>query len=480
MSELQPTTQSAAAGTDGDVYRPLSALAVAAFAVASAYAVLMTVFGAVALTTGNPLFLALWTVVIPISGAVLAYAARTHIRSAEGARGGMKLANWAWWLCLLFGAGFLAYYFGTFYAVSWQAKDFTKRWMDTVRDGKLNEAFLDTLPPNQRKHELQNVRRDSDYLHQRYGVSDSRRKGPLVQFEDSDPVRGLQESGAAGEVKFLGVKDWVFDKGGFSVAQSYRLTNFEGDTDFELVAQSSEGPELEGRQWQIVRESIRPVGMPKRTPLGQTLEDWRTQARKFASDWLKKKQEGDFIGAFLDTLPPSERAKRKVAATALAAAGLTARPDGGWENIWPLLPAAGQAMMLFPDFRDFLDAKLIKSENFQAPARLKADMIADITREFYRPAQSGLRIGESKGRVRMSEGGNGPTRILEPVEWAIFLSDPTGPGSAVPKFTIQAALVLETSSDPRSDQGDPVWRVAGIDLLRGATPPAMTQGPGAQ
>src|SRR5262249_34593888 len=235
-----------------DVYRPLSGLAVAAFFIAVGYALLMGVFAVVALTTGNPLFLALWTLLFPIVGAALAYAGRYQIQRSEGIRSGMALTNWAWWLCILFGVGYVAYYVGTFVAVSGQAKDFTHRWFQKLRDSKdnpakLNEAFLDGIEPARRKYDRPN---DADYMYQRYGISVGRRKGPLITFQEMDLVRVIQEAGVDAEVTSLGVKGWDYDKGGFQVTQTYRITTPEGVFVFDIAAHGSESKEIEGRQWQ--------------------------------------------------------------------------------------------------------------------------------------------------------------------------------------------------------------------------------------
>src|SRR5262249_11601255 len=125
-----------------DVYRPLSGLAVSAFFIAVGYALLMGVFAVVALTTGNPLFLALWTLLFPIVGAALAYAGRYQIQRSEGIRSGMALTNWAWWLCILFGVGYVAYYVGTFVAVSWQGKGFTKPLVQKMGGRQTNPGTL--------------------------------------------------------------------------------------------------------------------------------------------------------------------------------------------------------------------------------------------------------------------------------------------------------------------------------------------------
>src|SRR5262249_59006333 len=122
-------------------YQPLSGLAVAAIAVAGVYSGALAVFGIVALITGTPLALAFWILIFPVVAMVLAVVARQQIRYSEGTRTGLTLTTWAWWLSVVFGLGYLAFYVGTFLAVWWQAESQMKSFFELGRKGHTPEAF---------------------------------------------------------------------------------------------------------------------------------------------------------------------------------------------------------------------------------------------------------------------------------------------------------------------------------------------------
>src|SRR5262245_3179563 len=133
------------------VYRPLSGLAIASLAVAALYAVVVTGIGVFALGDSTPLTMGLWTLIFPLAALLLALAGRQQIRQSEGTRSGLALTTWAWWLSLLFGLGYLAFYVGTFLAVWWQAESEAMQFFAQVREGKTDEAFKDhIIDPAQR------------------------------------------------------------------------------------------------------------------------------------------------------------------------------------------------------------------------------------------------------------------------------------------------------------------------------------------
>src|SRR5437763_5393574 len=108
--------------TEVGSYRPLSGLALASIAIAGLYAVVVLAFALMAIVGGNPVFLSPWALACPIVAVILAAAARWQIRNSEGARSGMALANWAWWLGIIFGVVHAAIFFGTLLAICAQAQ----------------------------------------------------------------------------------------------------------------------------------------------------------------------------------------------------------------------------------------------------------------------------------------------------------------------------------------------------------------------
>jgi hypothetical protein len=451
-----------------DLYRPLSGLAVAAFIIAVLYAVLIGVVAIVALTRGTPLFMAWWTLLVPVVGGALAYAARQQIRRSDNIRSGLALTTWALWLCLAFGLGYLAYYMGTRTAVSLQAKSFSQQWLQKLQSGKINEAFLDTLEPLQRKNDRPN---DPDYMYLRYGQSVGRRKGHLLAFKELDVVRLVEEWGKEAELTPLGVKDWEYEKGGFLVTQSCRLRTPEAETTFDLVVKSSEGPDIEGRQWHVLRDRLLLTAQSRRTELGQTLDQWRQQAHQFAAEWLRKRQSGEGAGAFLETLSPPDRTRRQAEQIGLTLLGVfSSRPGGNLDSAAGLLPVDVRVRLIWPEYRDYLAAKMIQTEGFMAVPRIRADILADVVKEFARPEGSVVRLADRKPQVRVKDMAQGPVEVHAPVDWAIMPAKPALGG--MPKYTIEAALVLESDRGPISATRQPQWRVKGLQVLRGIAPSA--------
>jgi hypothetical protein len=457
-----------------DIYRPLSKLAFAAIFVAGSYSVLVVVFAAVAVATGWPLFLNLWNLIFPVTGVVLAYAGRQHIRNSEGILSGLALTTWAWWLSILFGLGYGAYYFGTYTAVSWQAEDYLTRWFDRIRAGKINEAFLDTQEPAKRKFDNPS---DSDFMYQRYGMNIGQRKGFLSVFQDLELVRLLQNAGPDVEVKLLGVKNWEFDKGGYQVTETYRITTPEGDFNSSLLVKSSESKEIEGRQWQVDLQTLHFAERPRLSPLGQALDRWRQQSRRFAADWLIKRSHGDLLGAFLDTRPLSERTSLQrgfLDRTALAGlrAGVSiagAGVDFALLEMYALFRADGQVRcaLYLPGYWDYCTGQLVRADGFVSVKSVRTDIVRNVKRYFQDPAHLVLqRVGEGRGRFVILNKDQGPVQFFHDVPLAVHLKG----SSAAPDFHCEAALIVESDPGPLSVDRYPNWRIVGLELIRGGKP----------
>src|SRR5437588_7377155 len=106
------------------VYRPLSGLAIAGFAAACLFALLVLGVAAVAFFQGAPFFYSPLVMLIPAAGLVLSLIARNQIRSSEGTRAGEPLARAGIWISLFTGLGYFVYYYVTGLAVTSQANAF--------------------------------------------------------------------------------------------------------------------------------------------------------------------------------------------------------------------------------------------------------------------------------------------------------------------------------------------------------------------
>jgi hypothetical protein len=291
----------------------------------------LTVFAVVAFSTGTPLFLGLGTLAIPILMAFLAFVARQQIRASEGVLSGLALTTWAWWLSVLFGLGFAAYYVGTYLAVSWQAEDFTAKWLEKLRTGKVNQAFWDTLDPGKRRFEKPD---DADYMYQHYGVNMGPRKGPLAVFQDHEVTRLLRmASQEGGSVAPLGVRNWSYEKGGYRVEELFQVTTLEGVYGLVIPVVGIQSKEFEGRQWQVNwGDVVFGATTLSLTELGNTLAQWRQESRLFAHQWLDRRERGS-ESAILDTLAPAQRDQAVLPWLSVGASCAMAGPGYGVANL---------------------------------------------------------------------------------------------------------------------------------------------------
>jgi hypothetical protein len=469
------------------VYHPLSMLAFASLVVGGGFAGVIALLALVAFRSGDPLFLRLAPLLVPTLGAVLAVLGRQQIRRSEGIYTGLALTTWALWLSAISGLGYAAYYFGTYFAVTLQAKDFTNLWFEKLKQDKIPEAFLDTQDPAKRKNDKPS---DSEWMFQRYGLGAGVRKGPLPLFQESDVVRTLQDAAKNGRISLLGVKDWGEATGGYFVEQLFQVTTSEGEYNFIIKVRGSEGKEFERRQWNLVWESVGFINPRNLTPLGQTLELWRAYARDFVRTWLTKRNQRDtagLIGTFLGTIPPPEQTRlaREIPLRWLLGqiASCPASPVTGLESGLAAgvscFHLEGVAESYLPKFREFIAGSLIHSEGFEALKALREDIIGEVRKNFADPSIINMRLPEGMGATTLARINNRDKhQFLADIELGIF---PKGVEAREPvKYRCDAAVVVESDVDPAAATRLPAWRVVRLQLFRGGLPtpdPAAAQRP---
>src|SRR5262249_22850490 len=165
-------------------------------------------------------------VALPAVGAILSLTAILLIGRSEGTLAGVRLAQWGWWLSVVFGLGYAAYYGATRFAVCLKAENFSRVWFDKLTQGKVNDAFVDTLDPALRQSIS---REDERALEQRFNQpGGTGPKGQLSSFRESDIVRVLQQAGAQAQIEPLGVREWDYKAGAYKVKRVYRIRTEEG------------------------------------------------------------------------------------------------------------------------------------------------------------------------------------------------------------------------------------------------------------
>lgn len=137
-------------------YAPLSWVAVVSLVVGVVFVLVLLGVAILAWLSGQ-MVLEWWLFAFPAAGLALAFIARRQILNSEGARTGLGYASAGWWLCVVFGGCYLAYWLATDWGVSSDAERQMTTWVEKLRKGNPNdpndpavrEAYLMTLEPGQ-------------------------------------------------------------------------------------------------------------------------------------------------------------------------------------------------------------------------------------------------------------------------------------------------------------------------------------------
>jgi len=299
-------------GSESTTYRPLSVLAIVGCALGVFYAGTVLIGGVSSFTAGTPLLLpTVLCVFLPLAGAGLSFAARRQIVRSEGTRAGLALTQWGWWLSIIFGLGYAAFYAATYLALRSQADvNAEKYFFEKLKQGKTHAAFWYTLDPSTR----QTVNPDNHAeMEIRFNVKnpmDLTKQGQFTVFQQSELVRTIVLGGAETQVKALGVQEWDYNTGAYVLKRNYLITTPEGE--FEAIVgvsgSTSRGAASEGRQWRVVLES---TGIQQRrlTDRGNHVLALRQQSIGFLRRWSERMLTGNYEEAFLDLCEPAERSK---------------------------------------------------------------------------------------------------------------------------------------------------------------------------
>lgn len=362
-------------------YRRLSAFAVAGFALGCIYVLVLVVSCILGFWGGTPVLLPAWLHVLGIIGAICALVGMRVVRQSEGTMTGAVLAAWGWWMTLVTLIGYAAYYAALYFAVCQQADAFTERWFKKIAEAKLNAAFLDTVPPAQRQGVSP---ADEQLIILRFnpgGVQRPGYKGPVFAFREKDFTRFLFQAGVKDSEIIPGaVEDWDYKEPNYIVRRSYTIKTREGEMDLLVSVQGGESPthEYEGREWMVLSGEVA-IKRQEASQLARDMDPLRESAKKFVSDWWKKVEQGDLVGAYLETHPTDARPRlaREYALRTLLN-GLAAGPVavGTGPTAGYLSAAAGIDVQLarelaWPDYRTrFSNGELCKTDQVRATDEL--------------------------------------------------------------------------------------------------------------
>jgi hypothetical protein len=477
-TSVTPAAGQAAAGAapapaaTEEVYRPLSLMALGGFLLAVLFTLVLLVGTAFAVFGSSPLLMPLPMLGLPIAAAIVSWAARRHIQASEGTLSGAALTSWGLGLSLVLGIVYAAYYFGTYVAIEQQAGAVVEEYLDRLRKGEVDKAFVLCINSDSRPPLGDNLRVDLENM-----FGEQRRGLPSIgQFRQQQSIKLVSGGGPGTEFARLGVADWshTAKDQGYKVAFRYRLKSDIATFDLLVTAVGTDPrPDDEGRrQWRILPGESR-ADNAQLTALGQHRQQCMGAAQAFSNRWA-----GDHLGALkLDeawkgTLPSAERAAAgelldhvgPVAALAVTGPGALGAYD----------PAKSQLLASWLAFRN---GSLVRApeKGFRASAEQKPHVLRAAQGMFASgPAHRSGRIMPSRDMPAWSEA-DGRVRVTQDITMIIANQQMAGP-----EWTVDAQLVVESPAPGAERPED--WHIVALELVtaqRGGprSPPAGMGGP---
>jgi hypothetical protein len=448
----------------------------ASIGIAGFYAVVVLAFALMAIIGGNPVFLSPWVLACPIVAVILAAIARWQIRNSEGARSGMALANWAWWLGIIFGVVHAAIFFGTLLAIWTQAQgELEKNFLAKIQQGNLEEAFQFTLDPDQRA--------PSQEIKERFLSMEGGKKGPLARFKDNEIIRIIQNGGDDIHTDSMGIKSMDLSGNGYGVVLPYRITTPDGAYVIQFTLRSKDSKESRKRRWRVIlKDPDTQIVSRELTPLGEKMLFWQSTARDFGQAWLMQRTHGAVESAYLAACQQKDRnayyRQYQIAMMVnTLASGAAALGDGGQSppvaRFSAFLDVNLGCELCMPGFKRFTQGDFLDKTEFESPRKYKMQILDEFHNNFLRINVLGIRPDQESVSIRRVAGESPHLEALIPVELGIM--DTNGPPG--PKFIGQGELVVVSDRVPESESGMPQWRVANLKLISGSAPSSGPGGP---
>lgn len=281
MAELQETASDV-------VYRPLSGLALAGFALSCLFGGVVVLSAGIAIFQGAPFFFPNWTLFLAAAGFVVSWCGLSDVRNSEGTKAGQQLATYGMWISLVSGTGYFAYSYFTGLALSQQAMAFLTSEQDgffthlrhASRDNptELNRAFLLTLPPSDRNVDAAD---DAKMVKVFDKPGKDEAPGNLTRFRTDQLVLAVTKGGKDVALEPLGISGWKYEQRSYHVACLFRMKTREASAEIGITVRSAEG-EAEGqsRQWFVDMTNYNHK-MYQRTLYGEGMSKLRMAALGF-------------------------------------------------------------------------------------------------------------------------------------------------------------------------------------------------------
>jgi hypothetical protein len=453
-------------------------LRVAGLALAAFYAVPVGVGGLVAFSSHVPYLLWLWTFAVPLLAAAAGLAARFRIQASEDTLSGKALATWAIGLSLFFALCYAAYYTATRFAVCLGAEKFADEWLQTVQQGDVLRAYVLTKEPAKRPTDPAAQRNSIELLSN--PANDEEGFG-FTGFGQRSYVRLLRGTSKS-NVELVTVRDWDYERGGYVVRLSYRVTTPYWTFPMEVAVHGveSQKKDVKGRQWYVRLEMTGAFeNNIQLTPRGQRLQELAGEGRALAEKWvmqLGRRDQNQMFQALAAARPGGERRE-----AAWQAFGGAAGPG--------VRAAAAQEEPFFKGALVEADPKVFWTP---PPPNLREPVVARAKRLFTFGAggDEGFHVqAQRQPRWPLWDEDKATGRLLFRYETTadgltVSYREPTPEGGdrqVDAKVNLEAFIVLSCQAAALESGEAPQWRVERVELVRARRadqgPPGMP-GPG--
>jgi hypothetical protein len=439
-------------------YKRISSFAIAGLVIGALFVVFLLLQILMGFWSRSTVLMPLWLEFLPALGVVLSFLGMRSIRASDGTLAGMRLAKVGLWLSLVAGLGYGSYYGATYLAVRQQADAAVQAWADKLRQGKLNEAFLLTQAPNERR---QANPEDERYMENRFnapvkgGPPGSVPKGGMLDlFRDNELIYMLRQGGKDTKVIPLGVRSWDENTGSHTIRRVYHVETPEATFSLQIAAQGQDDPNSpdKGRAWKIAfMESSVEKDSLKKTQLGGRLDVLRAQGMKFVTDWRKLIMSGKLEQAYAMTLDPKER-------TAVEASIAEKKgPPPGYDEA-------------------FVKGGIFDFTNTRSRVAAGKEVVEKALRNYLSKTAKGdvvLSFVPGIATAKKLWSLDADKRVLLPVECGVTVGPSGGPAS----FAGELVVWLQSEPGALESKGNAEWRITKIECVRVKTIAEAEPGP---
>ncbi len=233
------------------------------------------------------------------------------IQTSEGTLDGAWLASFGLTLSLISALIYGAYLASNTFAIRGQARQVAEQFLRLITEGtqeSTEKAFLLMLPVRSRPSEAEgNLRRR---IEMEFNLSQDPTGrtpgGPFSQFRATEYVKILQTGDLQLSFERVGISK--FERGAYDVGLYYRAVGPLGTFLIHVATRGEEVTDATGtsRRWQITPQATR-LEESKYNDFGNIVREGSGYANIAIVNWTRQAEAGNAKGAFLFTLPETDR-----------------------------------------------------------------------------------------------------------------------------------------------------------------------------